>query len=411
MKLILRNASAVVTCSASGRKYKRGAEMKDVGMISGVDILVDDGDIAAIGNIPSVEGAEEFDVSEKILLPGFIDPHTHLIFAGTREREFGMRSRGATYAEIAGSGGGILETVSKTRETPKSRLRSLAERRLDRMLQWGSTTVEMKSGYGLDFKNELKMLETANEMKAESIADVVVTFLGAHAVPPEFKPDRDGYLRILVEELIPYVSRRKLADFCDVFCDEGFFTVEESSRILRAARSSGLKLKLHADEMSGDGGVRLGVDLGATSVDHLENISPDEIGALGRSETVGVVMPAVAAYLGMKPAPVREMIESDCVIALASDFNPGTSMVDNMQTVMWLAICLNRMTVEEALNAATINAAAALSLSDRYGSIEVGKKADMLIVDARDYSYLPYHFTQNRIERVIKNGTVLEFTR
>lgn len=208
---------------------------------------------------------------------------------------------------------------------------------------------------------------------------------------------------------MPYIAKRKLAEFCDVFCDEGFFTIEEARRILTVARENGLNLKMHADELSSNGGVRLAVELKATSVDHLENISADEMKLLGSSDTVGVILPAVSAYLRSKSAPAREMIDNNCAVAIATDFNPGTSMVDNMQTVMWLAITLNKMTVEEALNAATINAAAAVGLSDKLGSIEVGKQADMLIVNTHDYSYLPYHFTENKISKVVKNGTVLEF--
>ena len=410
MKLLLKNPSSVVTCSSSGKPFKRGVEMNDVGVLNGVDIYIENGIIRQIGKIEPESDCEVIDISGKVMIPGFIDPHTHAIFAGTREREFAMRARGMTYGQIAAAGGGILETVKQTREAQKSKLRFQAERRIDRMLRWGTTALEIKSGYGLDFKNEVKMLEAANELKQESISDVVVTFLGAHAIPPEHRNDRDSYIKIVTEELIPYVAKKNLAEFCDVFCDEGFFSLQEAEKILTTARDNGFKLKMHADELSANGGVRLAAELKATSVDHLENISPDEMKLLGKSETIAVVLPAVAAYLQGKPAPAREMIEHDCALAIASDFNPGTSMVDNMQTIMWLAVSLNKMTVEEALNAATINAAAAAGMSARLGSIEVGKQADMLIVDAEDYSYLPYHFTENKISKVVKNGTVLEFS-
>ncbi len=410
MRHILRNSTAIATCSAAGKPFKRGEEMSDAGIVTGADIFVEDGVIRKIGKVEEIADSEVVDVAGKVIVPGFVDPHTHVIFAGTREREFAMRARGMTYSQVAAAGGGILDTVSKTREMQKSKLRSLAARRVDRMLSWGTTTLEVKSGYGLDFRNEVKLLEAANELKDESIADIVVTFLGAHAIPPEHSNDRNAYIRILTDELIPYISKKNLAQFCDVFCDEGFFTIEEATRILTAARQAGLKLKMHADELSSNGGVRLAVELGAVSTDHLENISSDEIEVLAASDTVGVVLPAVAAYLRCKPAPAREMIDRGCAIALGSDFNPGTSMVDNMQTVMFLAISLNGMTAEEALNAATINGAAALGLSDKLGSIEVGKQADMLIVDAGDWSCLPYHFTENKITHVVKNGTILEFS-
>ncbi|HQT90488.1 MAG TPA: imidazolonepropionase [Candidatus Kryptobacter bacterium] len=410
MKLILRNPAVIATCSAAGKPFKRGKEMSDAGIITGADIYIEDGVVREIGRVAERPDCEILDVSGKTIIPGFVDPHTHAIFAGTREREFAMRSRGMTYSEIAASGGGILDTVSKTRETPKSKLRSQAAKRIDKMLSWGTTTLEIKSGYGLDFKNEIKLLEAANELREESIVDIIITFLGAHTVPPGHRNDRETYIKIVTDKLIPYISKKKLAQFCDVFCDEGFFTLAETRRILSASSEAGLKTKMHADEISSNGGVNLAVELGAVSVDHLENISHEEVEVLAKSNTVGVILPAVATYLRSRPAPAREMIDSGCAVALATDLNPGTSMVDNMQTVMFLTISLNHMTVEEALNAATINAAAALGLSDRLGSIEVGKQADLLIVDAEDFSYLPYHFTENRITNVVKNGTVLEFS-
>ncbi len=408
MKLILRNAAAIATCSASGKRCKRGDEMNDVGVINDADLLIEDGVIKSIGKAGDASGAETIDVSGKTIVPGFVDAHTHAIFAGTREREFAMRARGVSYSEIAAKGGGILSTVSKTRELSKGALRSQAAKRIDKMLEHGTTTLEIKSGYGLDFKNEIKLLETANELREESLSGIVVTLLGAHAIPPEFINDRDGYLELLIRELIPYVGRKKLAKFCDVFCDEGFFTPGETRRILMAARESGMLPKMHADELSASGGVELAIELGAVSVDHLEHIGPDEIRRLAGSDTIGVILPAVAAYLRGTPAPAREMIDGGCPLALATDLNPGTSMVDNMQTAMFFAISLNRLTVEEALNAATINAAAALGISDSLGSIEIGKQADLLIVDG-DYSIMPYHFTENKILNVVKNGTLLEF--
>ncbi len=384
--------------------------MKDIDLVVGSDILVEDGMIKYIGHVDGDQETEVVDVTGKVIIPGFVDPHTHVIFAGTREREYAMRARGKTYGEIAAAGGGILETVRMTRELQRSKLRSQSQRRIDKMFRWGTTALEIKSGYGLDFMNEIKILEAANELKSESISDIVVTFLGAHAVPPEHSADRNKYIDILTNELIPYISRKKLADFCDVFCDEGFFSVAEAERILSVARANGLRLKMHADELSANGGVGLAVSMDAVSVDHLENISKNEIKTLSESNTVGVVLPAVAPYIRGKYAPARELIDAGCAVAIGTDFNPGTSMVDNMQTIMWLAVSLNRMTVEEALNAATINAAAAVGLSDRLGSIEVGKQADMLILKADDYTYLPYHFTENVITNVVKNGTILEFS-
>ncbi len=409
MKLILRNAATIATCSAAGKRCKRGEEMQDAGVVENADVVIEDGIIRKIGTAGVIPDAETFDASGKTIVPGFIDAHTHAIFAGTREHEFALRAKGMSYSEIASSGGGILSTVSNTREMLKSKLRSQARKRIDKTLQYGTTTIEIKSGYGLDFRNEIKILEAANELREESISEIIVTFLGAHALPPEFLNDRSGYIELLTRELIPYISKRKLATFCDVFCDDGFFSIEETRRILTTAREGGMLPKMHADELSSNGGVNLAVELGAVSVDHLERVSPNEIRALAGSDTIGVILPSVAAYLRGTPAPAREMIDRGCAIAVATDFNPGTSMVDNMQTAMFFAVTMNQMTVEEALNAATINAASALAVSDRLGSIEVGKQADLLIVDGQDYSILPYHFTENKILNVVKNGTLLEF--
>ncbi len=408
MKLLLKNPECVVTCSTGGKLFKHGSEMNDVGVMAGVDIYIEDGTIKTIGKVEADSDCDVLDVSGKILIPGFIDPHTHAIFTGTREREFAMRAKGMT--EVKTSGGGTIKTAEKIREIQRHKLRSKSGRRIDKMLSWGTTTLEIKSGYGLDFKNEVKILEAAQDLKEDSIQDIIVTFLGAHMTPQENKDDRNIYIKTLTDELIPYIAKKNLAEFCDVLCDEEFFTIDEARKILTAACKNGLKLKMHTDKFSANGGVKLAVEFGVTSVDHLENISQDEIKLLGKSDTIGVILPAVSAYLQGKFAPARVMIDNDCAIAVASDFNPCTSMVDNMQTVMWLAVCLNKMTVEEALNAATINAAAAIGLSYRLGSIEVGKQADILIADVKDYAYLPYHFTENKITKVVKHGTVLEFS-
>lgn len=410
MKLLIKGPKLVVTCSPHGKTFKKGKEMSDVGVLHQVDILIEDGIIRDISHNIKDDEAHVFDASEKIILPGFIDSHTHLIFAGTRENEFAMRSRGLTYSKIAEEGGGILETVKKVHETQKPKLRQQASKYVDEMFLHGTTTIEIKSGYGLDFKNEVKILEVANDLKNESIADIVITFLGAHAIPPEFNTRRGEYIDLITKELIPYISKKKLADYCDVFCDKGFFTIEEAREILQVALEYGMRPKLHADELETTGAVALGVELNAVSVDHLEKISRNEIDLLANSNTIGVLLPAVPAYLRTTTAPAREMIEAGCSIAIASDFNPGTSMVDNIPTVMWLAIGLNKMTVEEALNAVTINAAAAIGKSDILGSIDIGKQADMIISSAQDYSYIPYHFTHNTITHIVKNGKLLELS-
>ncbi|MGO9482878.1 MAG: imidazolonepropionase [Candidatus Kryptoniota bacterium] len=410
MKLLLKNPEKVVTCSAGGKLFKRGSEMSDIGIMGSADIYIEDGTIKEIGNTKVDSSCDVLDVSGKTLLPGFVDPHTHLIFAGTAEREFAARARGMNYGEIGIKGERTIDTSEKVREIQKSKLGSQAGRRIDKMFNWGTTTLEIKSGRGLNFKNEVKMLEIAQTLKQESIPDIIVTFLGTRTILPENKQERDTYIKILTDELIPYVAKKKFAEFCDVNCDEKIFTLAEAREILAAACEAGLKLKMHAGEHSADGVVGLAVEVGATSVDNLQNISQVEIPILARSDTIGVILPAASAYSLSKFAPARAMIDNDCAVALASGFNPGSSMVDNMQTTMWLAVCFNKMSVEEALNAATINAAAAVGLSHILGSIEIGKQADILIVDTEDYAYLPYHFTENKITNVVKRGTVLEIS-
>jgi imidazolonepropionase len=362
-----------------------------------------------MGSEPNAEGLPEFDASGMVVMPGFVDSHTHMVFAGDRAAEFGLRSRGATYQEIAEGGGGILNTVRQVRSATKKELKRAASRRLAGMLRHGTTTVEIKSGYGLDPSSETKMLEAINELAHEEMTTIVSTFIGAHAVPPEFAGRHSDYVDLVIGTMIPYVGQKKLARFCDVFCDYGYFSIEDAARILRAARKWGMELKLHADELASLGGARLAAELGAVSVDHLEHVPPSDIDALAASETVATVLPGVSFNLNHGYAPARMMIDRGVSVAIASDFNPGSCMSYSMPLMMTIACTQMRLTPEEAITACTLNGAAALGMSDTVGSIEVGKRADMIVLDVPEYTHLAYHFGTNHVLHTVKNGILLEF--
>jgi imidazolonepropionase len=363
------------------------------------------GPTAALPPLPA--GAEVIDATGKTVLPGFIDSHTHLLFAGWREDEFEQRLQGFSYQEIAARGGGINATVQRVRQAGKDELKRLARSRLENLLRFGVTTVEVKSGYGLTLADELKCLEVIAELNAEGPLELVPTFLGAHAVPPEFRSDRDGYLRLLLDEMLPEVARQRLAEFCDVFCETGVFSVAESERILRRARDLSLGLKLHADELTPLGGAELAGRLGAVSADHLLCVTEAGIDALAAAGTVATLLPGTAFFLGMPYAPARRLLERGVPVALASDCNPGTCPTENLPLVGAMACTQMKMLPAEAVTALTLNAAAALRRADRVGSLEVGKQADLMICDVPDYRHLFYHFGVNHVWRVVKRGRVV----
>ena len=331
------------------------------------------------------------------------------MFAGSRENEFAMRSEGRTYEEIAQAGGGILGTVQATRAASKKELKKSGARLLDAMLRHGTTTVEVKSGYGLTADDEIKMLEAIQELGREQLIEVVPTFLAAHAVPPEYRSDPDAYVALIVNRMLPYVAKRKLAEYCDVFCERGYFSVDQSRTILAAARTLGLKLKVHADELAAIGASALAAELRATSADHLEHVDDAGIAALRASGTIAVLLPGVSFFLNHAPAPARKLIDAGVAVAIASDVNPGSCMSFSMPLMMTIACTQMRMTPEEALTAVTLNAAAAVDRSHDLGSIEVGKRADLILYDVPSYRTIAYFYGTNHVARVVKNGTVLEF--
>jgi imidazolonepropionase len=359
---------------------------------------------ASIKNEPDIL---RIDASGKVVLPGLIDSHTHLLFAGSRLDEFEQRLRGMSYPEISARGGGILSTIEHVRRASKEQLKELARPRLRRMLQFGVTTVEVKSGYGLTPADEIKCLQALAELNAEGPWELVPTFLGAHAVPPEYRSDREGYIRSVCEDMLPEVARQGLAEFCDVFCETGVFSVAESRRILRRARDRGLRLKLHADELSPLGGAELAAEVGAVSADHLLCISEAGIDALAASGTVATLLPGTAFFLGMSYAPARRLIERGIAVALASDCNPGTCMTENLPLVGSMACTQMGMRPGEVVTALTRHAAAALARGDRLGSLTPGKQGDVIICNVSDYRELFYHFGINHVECVLKRGRLV----
>lgn len=414
MQLFLKNIKQLVTVRSNGKLCKSGSSMRDVGMIENASVLIENGIIQWIGQNeafgqPLQEDAEIVDASSFVALPGFVDAHTHLLFAGSRENEFALRAEGKTYQEIAAQGGGILSTVKATRTATKKELKKLASKRLDAMMKHGTTTAEIKSGYGLDADSEIKMLEAIMELAEEHFMTIVPTFLGAHAVPHEFKDRKEDYIKLICNTMMPYIAKRTLARFCDVFCETGYFSAEESRKILQCAQSLGLQLKLHADEFTSIGGSSLAAELQAVSVDHLEHINDEGIRKLRQSNTVAVVLPGVSFFLRNPYAPARKLIDAGIPLAIASDFNPGSCMSFSIPLMMTIACTQMSLTPEEAIAACTLNGAAALGLSQSVGSIEVGKQADIILYDIPDYRYLAYHFGTNLVSTVIKKGVILEF--
>jgi len=414
MNLFIKNIAQLVTVASSGRRVKTGPEMGELGVIRDAGVLCREGKIVWVGSMadrsaPIPRDIPELDAAGKTVLPGFVDAHTHMMFAGDRCGEFALRASGATYQEIAAGGGGITGTVKEVRSASKKELKRSTARYLGEMMKHGTTAVEIKTGYGLDMDSEVKMLEAINELASEEIATVVPTFLGAHAVPPEYRADAGEYVRFVIDRMIPYAGRKKLARFCDVFCEAGFFDVAQSEAVLTAGSQWGMMPKIHAEELSPLGGAELAARLGAVSADHLEHVTAQGIRALSAAGVVALLLPGVSFFLNHRYAPARALIEAGVPVAIASDFNPGSCMSFSMPLMMTIACTHMRMSPEEAITASTLNAAAALNMSSTLGSIEPGKNADIIVAGVPDYRHLAYHFGMNHVTHTIKNGTLLEF--
>src|SRR4030095_1715557 len=341
-------------------------------------------------------------------LPCWCDSHTHLVFAASREEEFGDKIKGISYEEIAEKGGGILNSAKKLKEIKEDELFDLTLKRLNDLIKLGTGAIEIKSGYGLTVDSELKMLRVIRKLKERSPIPIRSTFLGAHTYPLEYKENHHGYIDLIINEMLPVIAKEKLADYIDVFCETGFFSPEETETICRAGMSYGLKPKIHANQLNFSGGVETGIKLGAVSVDHLETVSGDIINKLAKSETIGTLLPTAAFFLRMPFQPARQMIDTGCAIALASDYNPGSSPSGNMNLVVGMSCIGMKMLPEEAINAATINGAFAMELQNEVGSITVGKKANLIFTSPiRSLAYLPYSFGSNLIDKVMINGEII----
>lgn len=409
--LILKNIGKLVTMQGSS-SFRVKEEMNKINIIENAYIAVKNGKILAIGvgdefgNLCG-EDTKIHDAEGLLVTPGLIDSHTHLIHGGSRENEFSMKLNGVPYIEILNNGGGILSTVKATKEASEEELYKKAKKSLDRMLEFGVTTVEEKSGYGLELNTEIKQLEVARALDKNHPVDLVHTFLGAHAVPEEYKENHKAYIDILVDVMMPKIKDMELAEFCDVFCEEGVFTIEESEYILQKAKEIGYKLKIHADEIESLGGAELAAKLGCVSADHLMAASDEGIKMMAENNVVANILPATSFNLNKNYADCRKMIDMGAIVSLSSDYNPGSCPSENLQLVMQLGCLHLKMTPNEVLTAVTINAAYAIDRADKIGSIEVGKNADFVVFDARNVEYLMYHFGINHTKKVYKNGNLV----
>lgn len=384
-----------------------GAAMRELGLVKG-DVVAKDGRIVAVGKgaAKGFRVRRTIDAGGRLVTPGLVDPHTHAVFAGTREDEFELRNSGVTYAEIAAKGGGIKRSVAQVRAASLKQIKDRTRPALRRMLEHGTTTVEIKSGYGLSLKDEVKLLRAAKELGEEGPIDIVTTFLGAHEVPVEYKDDRAAYVRLLCDVMIPEIARKKLATWCDVFCEKGIFEIDDSRKILEAAKRAGLAVRLHAEEFATIGGAKLAADLGAASADHLMAIDDAGIDAMRQSGTVAVLLPGTTFFLGLpKYAPARRLIDAGVPVALATDYNPGSCFTESLQVIGTIAATQLKMTAAEILTACTVNSAHALRLTDR-GRISAAMLADLVLWDATDVRTLTYHFGVNQALGVFRRGNL-----
>jgi imidazolonepropionase len=413
--LLITGASQLLTLR--GSSPRRGKALANLGIIKDGALLVRDGLIIEVGTRATIEGlleaknADKLDVEGRVILPGFVDSHSHLVHAASRAEEYELKIAGASYEEIARNGGGILNSVKKLRAATTEALELRALSALKKFAAYGTTTLEAKSGYGLDLTSEMTILGLHCRLKALQPIEIVSTFLGAHTVPAEYRNRPKGterYISLLTETIIPEIGEARLAEFCDVFCDRGAFTLEQSKRILQAGRQWGLLPRLHAEQLTRTGATQLAVQLGAASCDHLEYVNRADIRALAKSTTVATLLPGCDFHLGLKRyAPARDLIGAGAVIALATDYNPGTSPTVSMAMILSLACTQLRMTPAEAITAATINGAYALRREKTIGSLEVGKQADLAIFDVADYREIPYYFGVNTCWKTLKRGAVI----
>ncbi len=411
MKTVIKNIKSLVQVEDKARKFVRGKEMSEVKTIDNAFLLIEDDKIADFGTMDNCPNADkEVDAKDRMVLPTFCDSHTHLVYAGSREIEYIDKIKGLSYEEIAQRGGGIINSALRLQQTSEEELYEDAMQRLNTIIKYGTGAVEIKSGYGFTTEAELKMLRVIRKLKENSPLTIKANFLGAHGVPLEYKNNVDAFVDKIVEEMIPKVADEGLADFIDVFCDRGFFTVEQTDRMLNEGVKRGLKPKIHANELAASGGIQVGVKYNALSVDHLEYTGEEEIQCLLNSNTMPTILPGAAFFLNMPYAPARKMIEAGLPIAMASDFNPGSSPSGNMQLVLTFACVNYRLLPQEAINATTINTAYAMDVVDSLGSICKGKKANFFITTKiPTLEYLPYSYGENKVYKTFLNGKEVVF--
>lgn len=414
MKILIKNIKQLVQTEESPRLKVSGAEMKQLSCVDNAWLAIEDDTIAGFGSMDEWEGISDWknlqviDASDKLVIPCYCDSHTHIVYAGTREAEFVDRINGLTYEQIFERGGGILNSAKKLQNATEEELIKSALQRIHEVILLGTGAIEIKSGYGLSVESELKMLRVIKRLKELSPIPVKATFLGAHAVPANFKQDKQGYIRLLIHELMPVIEKEQLADYCDVFCEQNYFNPEETVELLTAAKKHGMIPKVHAEQLSNYGGVLAGVKAGAISVDHLEYVTEKEISVLKGSDTMPTILPGAAFFLNLPAPPARQMLDAGLPLAVASDYNPGSSPSGNMSLLLSFCCVQYKMTPEEAIHAATINSAYAMGLSKTHGSIAIGKKANIFITkEIPGYSFIPYSFGTNVIETVIINGKIM----
>ncbi|MGY4793624.1 imidazolonepropionase [Lysinibacillus fusiformis] len=415
MTILIKNANEVITLKSNAQGPRTKEQMQEIAVIENGSVLIEEERIVAVGAYEQLEAdfpelikkAETIDATGKIVMPGLVDCHTHLVHGGTREQEFNMRLNGSTYMEIMNAGGGIHATTKRTRETSFDELYEKTMQHLDVFLKHGVTTVEAKSGYGLDWETEKKQLEVAKELQATHNIDVISTFMGAHAVPRDYKGREDEFVDVVIHDMLPKVAELELAEFNDVFCEKGVFTPEQSQRILEAGKALGLTPKIHADEIEPYQGAELAAEVGAISAEHLLVASDEGIRKMAEAGTIAVLLPGTAFFLRAPFARGRLMIDEGVPVAISTDFNPGSSPTMSLPFIMNLACMHMGMTLEEVLTATTINAAYALNRGEQIGSLEAHKKADVLILDVENYKQLQYFYGMNHTHTVIKNGEVV----
>ncbi|MEG8947260.1 imidazolonepropionase [Rosettibacter firmus] len=410
MKKLIKFPSLIITVNTNGKNLKRGKELNDISPVTDHSILIEDGfikDIIPNTSLNKIHVDEVIDIKDKIVLPGLIECHTHAAFVGSRANEFIQRLNGMSYEQILNNGGGIISTVNAVRNSSYDELISILKPKIDHFITQGITTLEIKSGYGLSYYDEIKLLQVIDFFKKNSKIDIISTFLGAHVFPLEYKNDHSGYLKLIIDELLPYIKKNNLSEFVDVYCEKSAFNIEETELILSKAQKLNYKIRLHTNQFNSIGGIQLAIKFKALSVDHLEVITENEILEISKSDTVAVLLPGVSFFSKTDYAPARKLIDNNAIVALSTDYNPGTSNIINLHLIMSLAAINMNMSPEEIISAVTINAAKALDISNITGSIETGKQADFAIFDTKDYRDIIYNIGQNLNLMTIKKGEII----